>query len=209
MDTKFYSNIVLKIIPYIRFTMYYTSFRGWKYKRGYALLKKGDIIVAKDSKKATAILIPGEWTHAIQCIDKGPDVEWECSEMTHYNYTKSAFFDICKESEHVAIYRCTKYDDQYIDNIVVPTCKAFHAAVYDPQFKDAQEGANQAMSLGIPALYCSELVYQSDPERRLGASLEDLCELGRPYISPTGLSLADNVVCIWDSRKEIEPVWHN
>lgn len=209
MGTKFYSNIVLKFVPFIRFTLYYTSFRGWKYKRGYKLLKKGDIILAKDDNKLTAMLIPGEWTHAVQCIDKGPDVEWECSEMTHYNYTKSTFYDICKESEFVAIYRCTLYDDKYIDDVVVPTCMSFSEAIYDPEFKDVEKAANQIMELKIPALYCSELVYQSDIERRMGASLDDLVGLGRPYISPTGLSLAKNVVKIWDSRGEVEPNWHN
>jgi len=53
--------------------------------------------------------------------------------------------------------------------------------------------------MGVKALYCSELVYQSDFERRLDVNLEDLAGLGRKYISPDGLYKAKNVRVVWDS----------
>lgn len=192
MGTSFYSWLLLKVIPYIRFTTYYTSFRGWKYYRGYRLIQAGDILVCKDRKKLTAVLIPGEFTHAIQVIAAEGTAEWTVSEMTHHDYTRSNFFDICKESDRVVILRCRDYDADYIKNVVVPTCLSFEDAKYNVEFE-----------FGIPALYCSELCYQSDKERRLQVSLEDLADLGRPYISPTGLYQAKNVDVIWDSDQEI------
>lgn len=209
MGTKFYYTVVMKVIPYIRFTTYYTDFRGWNYKRGYKLMQPGDFLVVQDSKKLTNILVPGEWNHAVQVLTAAGDDEWEVSEMTHHNYTKSCFFDICSEATRVAIYRCKNYDQDYINNVVIPTCKAFASAVYAVDFAGAQLASAQVMTLGIPALYCSELVYQSDPERRLGADLTDLADLGRPYISPTGLTTAANVELIWDSNNEIPPIWHD
>ncbi|GAB1376819.1 hypothetical protein MASR1M48_16710 [Lactococcus petauri] len=189
MQTDFYGWLLMKIIPFIRFTTYYTSFKGWQYHRGYLKLKKGDFILTVDRKKLTSVLIPGYYSHAGQCISK--DGDWEISEMTHTNYTKSCFFDMCKESDEVAIFRCTDYDDEYIEK-VIEKCKSFHDALYDNEF-----------SLGIKSLYCSELVYSSDFERRLQVSLDDLAGLGRPYISPNGLAKGKNVIMVWSSKDEV------
>ena len=193
MQTNFYWEIIMRIIPFVRFSTYYTSFRGWKYQRGYLKLKKGDIVLSKDRKKLTTLLIPGEMTHAALCVDNR-DMEWEISEMTHTDYTKSHFFDMCKEADKIIILRCRDWDKEYIDNVLIPTCISYQDAKYDVTF-----------DLGVKCLYCSELVYQSDIERRLKCSLEDLEGLGRPYISPTGLLHAENVDIIWDSDKEVDP----
>ena len=154
--TKAFSYVVLHIIPYIRFTTYYTSLRGWKYHRGHKVLQPGDIVLTLDRKKLTTLLIGGEMTHAALCVDK--DAEWEISEMTHDNYVRSNFFDICKESDRVMILRCTDWDETYTQQ-VVEKCKTFVDAVYDVSF-----------DFGVKQLYCSELVYQSDFERRLDVS---------------------------------------
>lgn len=188
-NTNFYSNIILKFIPFIRFSFYYTPFRGNQYNIAYSLIRKGDFIVCKDSKKATAILIGGEWTHAVLFLGKKYDgAEYECAEMTHHNYTKSDFFDICKESSEIAIFRCDDFDNSYVDKLV-EKCKTFVDCLYDVGFQ-----------LGIRALYCSELIYQSDYERRLKVNLEDLRSLGQKYISPSGLAKAENVTCIFRSK---------
>lgn len=192
MQTETYSWLLKHVIPYIRFSLYYTSFRGWKYKRGYKKLKKGHIILTLDKKKLTSLLIPGNFSHAALCVDKGPDSEWEVSEMTHTDYTKSCFFDICKESDRVVIGTCGDWDDEYIDKVLIPACKSFEGAKYDSNFE-----------LGVKALYCSELIYQSDIEKRLKYDLDDLAGIGRPYISPDGISKSPNFKVVWDSDDEI------
>lgn len=186
--TKAYNYLLIHIVPYIRFSMYYTSLRGWKYVRGYQNLKPGHIILSRDSKKLTTILIGGDFTHASFCVAKGE--EWEISEMTHTNYTLSAFFDICKEADRVVILECPDWDEAYTA-AVIEKCRSLKNATYDVAF-----------DLGVEALYCSELVYQSDFERRLQVNLEDLAGIGCPYISPTGLYRAKNVRIIWDSENE-------
>jgi len=187
------SFIILHIIPYIRFNFYYSDFRGWKYKRGYRLLEAGDIIVTKDKWKLTSYLIPGEFTHASLCLDKSPNSEFEIAEMTHTNFTKSTFYDLCREATRVRIIRCNDWDKYYIKNIIVPTCKSFKDVCYDTCFE-----------LGVKALYCSELIVQCDLEKRLIVNYEDIVGLGIPYISPTGISKAKNVKIIWDSDQEIK-----
>lgn len=188
MQTSFYHWLVINVIPYIRFTTYYTSLRGWKFHRGYQHLRPGDIILTVDRKKLTTLLIPGDIAHAALCVGKGE--EWEISEMTHLNYTKSHFFDICKESDRVIIARCTDWDPEYIEK-VIEKCKSFKDATYDIEFE-----------FDVKALYCSELVYQSDFERRLDVDLDDVVGIGRKYISPTGLYEAKNLEIVWDSDQE-------
>ena len=185
MQTKLYRYLLKHIIPYIRFTTYYTSLRGWKYHVMYDKLEPGDIILTIDKKKLTTILIPGAFSHAAMCVSLNK--KWEVSEMTHSDYTKSCFFDICKESDRVVILRCKKCTYEQVMS-AIKKCKSFENAEYDSQF-----------SLGISALYCSELIYASYENNLLKASLEDFVGLGRPYISPVGLYNAKNVKVIIDS----------
>ena len=113
--------------------------------------------------------------------------------MTHNNYVKSTFFDICRESTRVLILRCDDWDGFYTKRVIAH-CKSLSAAKYDVKFE-----------LGIRALYCSELIVASDPEKRLDVSYQDILGLGRPYISPMGILNAKNVKIVWESKKEIAP----
>lgn len=188
--TKIYKWLIIKVIPFIRFTTYYASLRGDAYHEGYALLEPGDIILTKDKKKLTTLLIGGEWTHAALCVDKVGSwsfLGFEVAEMTHNNFTRSWFFDVVKEADRVAILRCKDFDPDYILD-AIEKCLTFDKAEYDVEF-----------NLGVEALYCSELVYQADFERRLKVSLEDIAGLGTPYISPTGLWRAKNCEVVFDS----------
>jgi len=190
-QSAIFSYILLKLIPYIRFNFYYTNFPGWKYKRGYRLLKPGDIILTKDKWKLTSFLIPGEFCHAALSVDKSMATEFEVAEMTHTHFTKSNFYDICRQSTRVKIVRCIDWDKDYTQK-VIEKCKSFKDVKYDTGFQ-----------LGVKALYCSELVAESDFENRLQISYDDVVGLGLPYISPTGLSRAKNIKDVWDSETEI------
>lgn len=184
--TDLYASVVLRILPYIRFTTYYSKLKGSDYLKLYEHLRPGDVILSYDKKKLSTLLIPGRFSHAALCVDKG--VPWEVSEMTHKGYVKSTFFDICKESDFVAILRHIDIDDDGIAN-VVSKCKSFYPSKYDVSF-----------SLGVKFLYCSELVYQSFPANSLGANLDDFAGLGRPYISPSGLRQAKNLILVANSH---------
>jgi hypothetical protein len=185
METSFYRNLLQNIIPYIRFSTYYTKLRGKKYHRLYSKLEPGDVILSLDRKKLTTVLIPGEFSHASMCVEL--ECDWEVSEMTHNDYTKSTFFDICKESDRVVIMRLINSDNVEVIN-AIERCKSFQDAKYDVRF-----------DLGIESLYCSELIYQSFKDNVLGANIDDLVGLGRPYISPTGLYKARNLILVADS----------
>ena len=185
MQTKVYRYLLKHVIPYIRFTTYYTNLRGKKYHALYQQLLPGDVILTIDKKKLTPLLMPGESSHAAMFFSL--DAEWEVSEMTHSDYTKSCFFDICKESDRVVIMRCKKITDEQLSNAIAK-CKSLQNATYDAEF-----------SLGITELYCSELIYVSYENNLIEANLEDFVGLGRDYISPVGLYHAKNLKIVVDS----------
>lgn len=185
MQTEFYRYMLKHVIPYIRFSTYYTNLRGVKYHKLYNVLQPGDVILTVDKKKLTTLLIPGEFSHAAMCVSL--DGAWEVSEMTHSDYTKSCFFDICKESDRVVVMRCKEITDKQLVS-AIDKCKSLEHAKYDSEF-----------SLGVAALYCSELVYVSYHDNIIKASLEDFAGLGRPYISPVGLYHAENLKVVADS----------
>lgn len=188
MESRVYSWVLYYIVPFIRFSFYYTSIRGSHYREGYALLKPGDIILTRDNWKLTSFLIPGHLIHAALCVAKDDtDPSFEVAEMVRTGYRKSEFYDICHEADHVVILRCTDWDEEYIKQ-VVETCLSFDGLDYDVKFE-----------LGIKTLYCSELIVASDPEKRLDVSYADLIGLGRPYISPMGIYKAKNTELVWDS----------
>lgn len=189
MFKKVYRWLMLKIIPYIRFTVYYTKFKGYQYLRGYKLLRPGMVVLTVDKKKLTTFLIPGTFSHAAMCVSI--EDEWQVSEMTHLGYTKSAFFDICKESDRVVLGYCKDWTVGYLSS-VISKCKSFQNTDYDLSFK-----------LGVKELYCSELIYHSDYEHRLNIDLSDIHGLGRKYVSPDGIYNASNFEVIWDSDNEI------
>jgi len=185
MSQAFYKWALRHFIPYIRFTTYYTSMRGYKYHIMYEKLRPGHIIVTIDRRKLTTLLIPGNFSHATLCVSK--DKNFEMAEMTHKDFTKSTFSDVCYEADRILILECLDFDSAYIEKVVAK-CKSMATAKYDTDFE-----------LGIEALYCSELIYHSDFEHRLDISLEDLVGMGRPYLSPDGLTRAKNVRIVADS----------
>ncbi len=186
MNTRFYNWMLTHVIPYIRFTTYYTSMRGVIYHKVYDAIQPGDIILTTDSKKLTTMLIGGDFSHAAVCVSK--DKKWEVSEMTHSNYTKSTVADICFESTRVVVLRCEDFDKSYTQWFI-EKCKSFDGVAYDNQFQ-----------LGVEALSCSELVYEADYERRLDVNLEDVIGIGQLYISPTGLANAKNCKVVIDTE---------
>jgi hypothetical protein len=173
-------------MPFARFSVGYGGIRGWQYARGYALLKPGHIIVSVDRHKLNTLLIPGTFSHAALCVNKGS--EWEISEMTHKHYTKSTFFDICAEADRVAILECEAWDAEYVAKVIAK-CKTFTHVKYDVEFEP-----------GLKNLYCSELVYEADFERRL--KLAPFTSVIDTVIPPDSIYGSHNVAIVWDSDAE-------
>lgn len=196
--TTFYNWALKSVVPFIRLKTYYTSMRGWKYKRGYTKLRPGDIILTLDKYKIATKIIGGDWAHAALCVAVSANEEFEVAEMTHNDYTKSTFSDLCYEADNVAIIRCRDWSPSYIKK-VIKKCREFENSKYDNAFTLTRESKGKTPDA---FLYCSELIYDSDVDKKLKVSLEDLEQLGRKYISPTGLWKAENVDIIWESKKE-------
>lgn len=190
--------IFLKVLPYIRFTTYYANFPGVKYHEGYKILEMADIILTVDKLKLTTKLVPGTMTHATFCVGNRAKnnvlVRWvdygqEIVEMTHENFHKIDFFDVCKESTRIVIMRNPRLTVMNRWKIAMVSRK-FWNAHYDTVF-----------TLGEKLLYCSELDYHifKDAGFPLKVKLDDVAAIGTKYISPDGLMFAEDLVCVYDS----------
>lgn len=186
MQSSFFSWLMIHVVPYIRFTTYYTSFRGYQYLIGYELLEPGDIILTTDKLKLTSFLIPGEFSHAALCVNKDGH-NFEIVEMTHENFHKTWFFDVCKESTRLVILRSKKKLNRSKIIQVIKKALSFERSIYDLQF-----------GLGVKALYCSELIYHAY-KKFIKFDLTDVESLGRNYISPGGIYDSDDLKLVFDS----------
>lgn len=205
--TRIYLWSMKNLIPYIRFSLYYALpenkiFPQWGAleKRGRKYLKPGDLIFTIDNKKFSSKVIGAATekvgkkipyfmpSHIALCIDVGSD--FEIAEMTHLDYTKSTWEDVTRGSTRVVIGRCKDWDDNYVQNTIIPMAKSFKNKKYDDRFE-----------MGEGSLACSELPYFADLERRAQVDLSPVIG-NKPYITPVGWILAKNVKIIWDSNLE-------
>lgn len=189
MQTSLYKWLLRSVIPYIRFTTYYTSMSGVAFHSGHDALRPGDIILAVDKKKLTSLLIPGTFSHAAICVGKHPNAAYEVIEMTHDDCVRRHFFEACKESDRVQILRAPWTPEQVAGAIA--RAEEFYAAKvpYDQQF-----------TLGVKALYCSELILECDIDKVLRLDLSDFVGLGQPYLSPDGIAACPDLEIVWDSE---------
>lgn len=202
-----YNWIMKKVIPFIRFSTYYAlpdnkSFIQWGSleRRGYKHLKAGDLVFTIDNKKLASKIIGSATknvggkepyfmpSHVALCIDVGS--EFEIAEMTHHDYTKSTWNDVCREATRVVIGRCKDWDQEYINNTIIPMALSFKNKKYD-----------NAFVMNVDSLACSELPYFADLEKRAQVNLQPVIG-DQPYITPVGWVLGKNIEIIWDSNLE-------
>jgi Mg2+ and Co2+ transporter CorA len=183
-----FKHVVKNVLPSIRFSTRYGIINGVQYHEAYERLRPGDIIFHKDTTKLNSLIVPGEFSHTALCI--GKDGRRELAEMVAVGYHETTFFDELRAATRIGIGRCSDWDSEYTKK-VIQRCRSFSGINYDSLFE-----------LGIEALYCSELVYQADFERRLEVSLDDLLGMGQQYISPDGLWNAPNLEVVWDSASQ-------
>jgi hypothetical protein len=173
MTTRLYRWLMAHAIWRIRFSNWYSLMNGKQFNVAYALLRPGDILLSTDKSKLTSFLVKGPWTHAALCVGKWPNHPYEVAEMVHGGFKKSMFFDFCKEADHIAILRCSKWSKDYLQHIVLANVKEFEGKPYDELFQ-----------FGVEALYCSELIYQADELHICKVDISDFAGLGKQYVSP-------------------------
>ena len=202
-----YSWLMKHVIPYIRFTTYYAlpsneRFEQWGplERDAYTYLRPGDLIFTVDEFKLSSKVIGNATvklgdkkpyfvpSHVALCLFKNRNSSFEIAEMTHLDYTQSTWEDVVRQSTRVVIARCKDWDDGYVSSVVVPTALSFQDRKYDDRFQ-----------MGTATLACSELIYFADPENRLKVNLRPLIG-SKPYITPVGLILGENLTIVWDSN---------
>ena len=184
---RVYAWIMWWIVCRLRFSCCHTSMTSAKYRQGLAKLERGDIVLTRDNRALSTWLVPGTHTHALLCVDNllamvGP----VCAEMTHEGYGEIDFAEACFHASRVVILRCQDFDRDYAERVATK-CRSFKGTPYDTQF-----------DLDDDEVYCSELPYHCDFERRLQVVPSRAWGTGQKVIKPDDLS-ASNVEVVYDS----------
>lgn len=196
MHSSIYRWFLVKVLPKARFSTYYTDSTGKMFIEVDSLANIGDLVFIKDRHKLAGKLIPGDWDH-VAVIVGAKDGYWIIAEMVVDGFRTVYLFDLLKECDEVMLANCkdfvSQYDEDYYPDKFVNRVLSFRHAKYDIGF-----------TLGVKELYCSELIYAADAEKRIQYDLSDLAGIGKPYISPSGLADAKNLRIKYDSRNDIE-----
>lgn len=147
-------------------------------------MKAGDVLLSKSSGHLTNLLIGGKYSHAAIVIDRN-----KIAEMTANGFDIVDVDKFCKQSSRICLLRLKEEDEKYAKKMADKAMN-FADSEYDLMFE-----------LTISALYCSELIFQCDFEKRLDCDLTDIAGLGHPYISPEGLLAAKGLKQIME--------WHD
>lgn len=143
---------------------------------------RGIVIGSRDPSKLSGKLIPGDVDH-VGILDCGYVIE-----AVAEGVVKTTLEEFISRSEGVILCYGYKWDKEYRNNIA-NIANTFIGIGYDRKFK-----------FGTEALYCSELVFESDIEGRCSYDSSDLAGIGRDYISPIGIVEAVGMTRIYDSR---------
>ena len=170
MQSYLYNIFVKYLLPKLRWPKGIHLVHSSLIKR---VIEPGDILLSATTKSLGAQLIPGKWDHA--AIYTGKNKDEAVSEMVANGYQEVSLDYFLKDCDHVCLLRARDWTFPYT-RLFIDTCLGFKGVQYDRQF-----------TLGIKALYCSELIYHSDIDKKLVFNLEDLAGLGRPYLSPIGI----------------------
>jgi len=185
MSTKIYRFVLRYVIPEIKFLHGLGPSYATKQKIR-DIMQEGDILLSKRKFYLTNILIGGDYSHAALVVGKD-----KIAEMSANDFDVVDVDHFCKGCSGLVLLRLKDLSDAY-GKKMAQKCMSFALASYDLKF-----------TLGVEALYCSELVYQSDFERRIKCDLSDLVGMGCAYISPDGLAQARGVQSIltWQDNR--------
>ncbi len=183
---RIYAWLMWWVVCRLRFSLCHTSMTSEKYIEGDSQIQDGDVVLATDNRALSTLCVPGTHTHALLCIGQSPHGVMMCAEMTHTGYGEVAFAQACFHASRVVILRCPDFDSVYVRS-VVRACRVFKGTPYDTQF-----------DLDDDEVYCSELPYHCDFERRLQVVPSRAWGTGQKVIKPDDLAAA-NVEVIYDS----------
>jgi uncharacterized protein YycO len=180
MSTRFYRFLLKYVIPQIQF--FHATGPNYHVKETIRnTMRAGDVVLTKSSFHLTNLLIGGRFSHAAIVVGKD-----RIAELTANGFDVRSVDEFSKHCTKISLLRIHPDDQLYATQMAV-NAMGFSDRDYDYRF-----------TLNVDALYCSELVYQSDTEKRLQCDLTDLVGMGCPYISPEGLYQAKGLTPIYE-----------
>lgn len=151
-------------------------------------MQPGDVMLSKSSYAFTNWIIGGKFSHAAVVTHLPDNLHggFLIAEMTNKDFDLVTVNEFCEGCTRIALLRLNDLSGLY-GRLMSDKALSLSASRYDVEF-----------TLGITSLYCSELAYQSDFERRMQADLSDLVGLDRPYLSPDGIYDAKGLYALYE-----------
>lgn len=188
--TRTWQWILTWVIPSIRFSRT-IHLNDKAIAKIISILKEGDCLLVRDPMKFSNILIGGRYSHAGICISMDYAMP-VIGEMGHAGYQELNLVKFLGYARHVVVLRPKNYTTEYGAKMaIIARRKGLMSKGYDFVFKFDEK-----------TLYCSELVFVADVERRYRANTQDLAGLGHHYISPDGLYKAKGAKILLEIRNE-------
>lgn len=180
MGTWLYRFMLRYVVPEI--TVFHAPGPAWDIRDKIRKeMRPGDMLLSKSRFKFTNLIIGGNFSHGAVVLE--PD---RIAEMSAKDFDVVDVDHFCKDTTRIALLRFKDHDHVYGQK-VAEFALTLSNRLYDVRF-----------TLGLKALYCSELCYQADYEQRMRADLSDLVGMGRPYISPDGIFAAPGLEVVYE-----------
>lgn len=152
---------------------------------------QGVVISTRDSSKISGLLVPTDLDHtAIISHWNEKESDFEIIQALGEGVVTSLLRELCTSCEGFVAHIGEDWDYDYT-KLMVEKAKTFIGKPYDGSFQ-----------FGIEALYCSEIVYLADFEKRVRYDTSDFAGIGQQYISPKGITEGVGMIKLFDTEIE-------
>jgi len=205
-STKVWQFVLTWVIPAIRFGK--MSFPFEVYDALVGSIKIGDTLLVRDPQKFSHIIIGGEYSHAGICTEILASGTPIIAEMGHAGFQEVNLLKFLGYSRKIVSIRPINQSAPQKNPSMVGVAQSNYGqamANWARHIGLSSKGYDFSFAFGEKALYCSELCYLADYEKRYQANLQDLAGLGHEYISPDGLFKAKGALRVfeWNASKRL------
>ena len=152
----------------------------------------GVVISTRDSSKVTGLIIPSDLDHSA-IIERWSEQlqDFSIIHAVADGVQRGTLKELCTSCEGFVAHVGEDWDYDYRVSMVDRAVQML-GKPYDGSFK-----------FGVEELYCSEIIYLADFDKRCKYDTQDLAGLGQEYISPKGITEAVGMTKIFDN--EVNP----
>lgn len=181
MESCLWIWVLKRVIRKLRLPWGDVQMTAAKFRAVQRTVRAGSILLGVKAGWLANRLTPGETSHGALCIN-----DQQVAEMVGEGFRVVNLMDFVWHYSRVIVLSCMNWDEEYVADVVIPTCHKYEKVPYDHGFKP-----------GARSLYCFELIEACDPDGRLHLQYESL--FGRKLITGDSILTAPNVHVVCDT----------